>query len=54
MWDLYLHHSFITMGFEEFKRTLGVGQKRPAETSKVNIETTITDSFDMLKGFVPE
>lgn len=55
MWDLYLHHSFITMGYDEFKRTLGVGANIPAEPEKkANIETTISSAYNMINGFVPE
>ena len=55
IWDLYLHHSFITMGFDEFKKTLGVGTHKQAEVKeKANIETTIAESYNMINGFVPE
>lgn len=54
LWDLYLNRYYGTLGFDEFKRSMGVSEV-PAETEKkANIETTIKNSFDMLKGFVPE
>lgn len=55
IWEYYLHHSLLTMGFDEFKRTLGVSTGVPEEPEKkANIETTISSAYDMLNGFVPE
>lgn len=55
IWEYYLHHSLLTMGFDEFKRTMGVGSHNPVEVKKkANVETTIAESYNMINGFVPE
>lgn len=52
MWEYYLHHPFIEISFEEFKRRLGIGADEPQ--AKSNLEATVRESMNILDGFVPE
>lgn len=51
LWEYYLHHPFIEISFEEFKRRLGIDIKKP---SAQNLEATVHNSAQILNGFVPD
>lgn len=52
LWELYLHHGFIDKTFKEFKEQIGYG--RSTQNAPVNLEATVSESMDILQGFVPE
>lgn len=51
LWEYFLHHPFIEISFEEFKRRLGIGVD---EEQNHNLEATVRESKNILDGFVPE
>lgn len=52
LFDMYLHHPFLEIGFEEWKKkVLRSGQEQPQK--KADFETTVRTSFSMLNNFVP-
>jgi hypothetical protein len=52
LWDFYLHKVLGEQSFEEFKGSLSGKQKNQTKMSDSEIETTITNSFDIVNGFV--
>ena len=52
LFDMYLHHPFLEIGFEEWKKKCIKGnQTQPSK--KADFGTTIRNSFSMLNNFVP-
>lgn len=53
LWDMYIHHRFLDMSFNQYKAELGINeiQKKPV---KADFETTIKESISILNNFVPE
>ena len=54
VWEYYLHHPFLEMSFDEFRKQLKISNHPQEGAKKANFETTVKNSFDMLNGFEPE
>ena len=52
LFDMYLHHSFLEISFEEWKKKCVKGNQRQPQ-KKADFETTIRNSFGMLHNFAP-
>lgn len=52
MWELYLHHTFLSESFDDFKRKCNVPTFR--KQPKGNLEATVKESKNILDGFMPE
>lgn len=52
LWELYLHHTFLSETYDDFKRKCIVPtfEKQP----KGNLEATVKESFNILDDFVPD
>lgn len=54
LWDFYLHKAMGNQSFDEFKGALNGKQKNQTNMSDSEIETTVTNSFGVLNGFIPD
>lgn len=53
LWEFFLH-KVRDKSFEEFKGELNGRPNGSFEVSKAQIETTISNSFEIAQGFIPE
>lgn len=51
LFDMYLHHPFLEIGFDEWKKKCLKSNAQPQK--KTDFGTTIRNSFGMLHNFVP-
>lgn len=52
IWDLYLHHAFLSESYDDFKRKCIVPTVQ--EQPKGNLEATVKSSKSILDDFVPD